>query len=81
MSFTSTDFPGSGRTRDHRVWRFVVEEIKGNGRAPPAEVKKNWPNGTPPVAKDGKSIGEIVRRPAPLAPDKPVIGWIVAEGQ
>src|SRR5262249_20283853 len=71
----------TGGARNHRVRRFVVEEIKGDGRTPPAEIKKHGPDAAPPVAKHGKSIGEIVRRPAPLAPDKSVIGRIVAERQ
>src|SRR5262249_14752407 len=70
-----------GRTRNHRVRGLIVEEIEDNGRTPPAEKKKHGPDGTPPVAKHGKSIGEIVRRPAPLTPDKSVIGRIVAERQ
>ena len=61
--------------------RFIVEEIKGDRRTPPAEIKKHRPGRTAPVAKHRKGIGEIIRRPAPLAPDKPVIGWIVAKGQ
>src|SRR4030095_7971364 len=73
--------PRSGGAGYHRVRSFVIEEFKGNRRAPPAEIKKHGPDRAAPVAKHGQSVGEIVRRPAPLAPDKSVIGWIVAEGQ
>ena len=61
--------------------RFIIEKVKGDRRAPPAEIKKHRPDRTAPVAKHRKSIGEIIRRPAPLAPDKSVVGRIVAEGQ
>src|SRR6266540_4886378 len=61
--------------------RFIIEEVKGDRRTPSAEVKKHRPCRAAPVAKHRKSIGEIIRRPAALAPNKPVIGWIVAEGK
>src|SRR5262245_18134669 len=72
---------GSGGAGDHRVRCFVVEEVKGNRRAPPAKVKKHGPDRAVPVAKHGKSVGKIVRLPTALAYDKLVVGRIVGEGQ